>query len=494
MRMSSIFGAAPKIALRLSALALILIPALAPDLAAQLPPTDASPTARIESSLRETASSATLTGIRWPRFPDYRAELTSLYEASNWQPIWTTAGRPTPAARDAIAVLKSADDRALHPADYDAELLDRRFAELSAGAAADPRDVAWFDAALSVALLRHLSDVHVGRVNPRTLGVGISVEPKKRLGLASLVRDAAATGRARELVQAIEPRFAQYRNLLAAYAHYRTFPDSARRARKLELAIERIRWLPLLDDGPFVVVNVPGFQLYGFDSIGGTGAPSIEMNVVVGKAGAGRATPIFEDRMQYIVFRPYWVIPRSIIRNEILPATRRDGRYLARNGMELYRGDGDSGPGLPATAANLARVVQGTLGIRQKPGPRNSLGLAKFIFPNDHNVYLHGTPAQELFARARRDFSHGCIRLEDPAALAVWIFRDSTQWSRAQVEAAMNGAPSRRVNLARRIPVVIYYTTAVVRPATGAVEFYDDVYGHDARLERVLAKGYPFSS
>jgi murein L,D-transpeptidase YcbB/YkuD len=389
--------------------------------------------------------------------------------------------------------LKSADDRALHPADYDAELLERRFAALSTATSPDARDVAWFDAALSVALLRHLSDVHVGRVNPRTLGVGISVEPKKRLALASLVRDAAATGRARELVQALEPRFAQYRNLLAVYAHYRTFPDSARRARKLELAVERIRWLPLLDDGPFVVVNVPGFQLYGFDSIGGTGAPSIEMNVVVGRAGAGRATPIFEDRMEYIVFRPYWVIPRSIIRNEILPATRRDGRYLARNGMELYRGDGDSGPGLPATAANLARVVQGTLGIRQKPGPRNSLGLAKFIFPNDHNVYLHGTPATELFSRARRDFSHGCIRVEDPAALAVWILRDSTQWSRPQVEAAMNGRPSRRVNLTRRIPVVIYYTTAVVRPATGAVEFYDDVYGHDARLERALAKGYPFS-
>ena len=482
------------IALRHAAFVPTLIASLATGAAAQTPPPDASLSARVEASLRETARAATLPGIKWPRFPDYRAELTSLYDASAWQPIWTTAGHPTPAARAAIDVLKSADDRALHPADYDAELLERRFAELSTAASPGANDLAWFDAALSVALLRHLSDVHVGRVNPRTLGVGISVEPKKRLGLASLVRDAALTGRARELVQVIEPKFAQYRNLLAAYAHYRTFPDSARRARKLELAIERIRWLPLLDDGPFIVVNVPGFQLYGFDSIGGTGAPSIEMNVVVGKAGAGRTTPIFEDRMEYIVFRPYWVIPRSILRNEILPATRRNASYLARNGMELYQGDGDAGPGLPATAANLARVARGTLGIRQKPGPRNSLGLAKFIFPNDHNVYLHGTPAHELFSLARRDFSHGCIRVEDPAALAVWIFRDSTQWSRPQVEAAMNGAPSRRVNLARRIPVVIYYTTAAVRPATGAVEFYDDVYGHDARLERALAKGYPFGS
>jgi L,D-transpeptidase YcbB len=354
------------------------------------------------------------------------------------------------------------------------------------------QEVAWFDAALSVALLRHFSDVNVGRVNPRSVAVEINVAPKK-LALASLVLDAAVSARARELVQALEPKFVQYRNLLATYARYRAIPDSARRTRQLELAIERIRWLPLLDDGPFIVVNVPGFQLYGFDSIGGAGAPSLEMNVVVGKAGAGRATPLFEDRMEYIVFRPYWAVPPGIMQNEILPAVRRDGSYLARNNMELFQGDGDFGSAVPATGANLARVAGGSIGIRQKPGPRNALGPAKFIFPNDHNVYLHGTPAQELFSRARRDFSHGCIRLEDPAKLAVWVLRDSTQWSRAQVEATMKAERTRKVTLGRKLPVVIYYTTAVVRP-TGAVEFYDDVYGHDARLERALAKGYPYGS
>jgi L,D-transpeptidase YcbB len=258
------------------------------------------------------------------------------------------------------------------------------------------------------------------------------------------------------------------------------------------MAVERIRWLPALDDGPFIVVNVPSFELYAFDAVGGEGTPSIIMNVVVGKAGAGRATPLFEDEMRYIVFRPYWVIPPGIMQREILPAVRRDRGYLARNDMELYQGDGDNGRAVPTTSANLARVASGTLGIRQRPGPRNSLGPAKFIFPNDHNVYLHGTPATDLFSLARRDFSHGCIRLQDPAAVAVWVLRDKERWSRPQVEAAMNGRPSYRVDLARPLPVMIYYTTAVVRPG-GIVAFYGDVYGHDAKLERALAKGYPYA-
>src|SRR4030095_9177800 len=120
------------------------------------------------------------------------------------------------------------------------------------------------------------------------------------------------------------------------------------------------------------------------------------MNVVGGKAEVGRQTPLFERDMQYIVFRPYWVIPPGILRKEIMPAVRRDPGYLGRHDMEIYSGAG---------------------GTRRAPS--TDLGLAKFIFPNDHNVYMHGTPAQALFSRARRDFSHGCIRLEDPARFAA---------------------------------------------------------------------------
>jgi murein L,D-transpeptidase YcbB/YkuD len=525
--------------------------------------------------IREAARTGTLSELRWPRFPYYRDELTGLYSGTSWQPVWTRSGKPTPAAQHAIEVLASADERGLHPADYDAALLSRRAEALASSPSPSGRDVGWFDAALSIGVLRHVSDVHIGRVNPKNLAVGINVEPKK-LDLARVLRDAIDGDRVAELVRDAEPRFVQYRNLKVAYARYRTlaadstiptvrvpktlhpgdaFPgvdalrrrlvalgdisaesaggggagndvydtvvaggvarfqerhglvaDSvlgagtaaainvplSKRLRQLELALERIRWLPALDKGPFVVVNVPGFQLYAFDTLGTTGEPSLTMNVVVGKADVGRQTPLFERDMQYLIFRPYWVIPPGILRKEILPAVRRDPGYLAGHDMEVYSGSGDTGPALPATSANIGRVSRGELGIRRRPGPRNDLGLAKFIFPNDHNVYMHGTPAQALFSRARRDFSHGCIRLEDPARFAVWVLRDPNKWSLEQVQAAMNGSRSERVDLARPIPVTVLYTTAVVHP-DGVVSFYDDVYRHDARLEAVLEKGYPFA-
>ena len=523
--------------------------------------------------LRETARTGTLSGLRWPRFPYYRDELTGLYSGTSWQPVWTKGGRPTPAARHAIDVLSSAEERGLNAADYDAALLSRRAEALASSAPPSGRDVGWFDAALSIGMLRHVSDAHIGRVNPKNLAVGINVEPKK-LDLARVLRDAIDRDRVAELVRDAEPHFVQYRNLKLAYARYRTiaadstiptvrvtkavrpgdsFPGvealrrrlvalgdlpagsgggaaggdvydaavaagvarfqerhglvadsvlgpgtaaainvpASRRLRQIELALERIRWLPALDQGPFVVVNVPGFLLYAFDTLGTDGVPSLTMNVVVGKAEVGRQTPLFERDMQYIIFRPYWVIPPGILRKEIMPAVRRDPGYLASHDMEIYSGSGDTGPALPTTSANLARVSRGELGIRRRPGPRNDLGLAKFIFPNDHNVYMHGTPAQALFSRARRDFSHGCIRLEDPARFAVWTLRDPNEWSPEQVRSAMDGPQSRRVNLARPMPVTVLYTTAVVRP-DGVVAFYEDVYRHDARLEAVLAKGYPF--
>jgi murein L,D-transpeptidase YcbB/YkuD len=522
--------------------------------------------------LHEAAQTGTLTGLKWPRFQDYRNEITRLYSANGWQPVWTSNGRPVAAARSAIDVLRSAEDRGLHPEDYNAAKLDEQFGKLTSGTSSSARDVGWFDVALSVGLLRHVSDIHIGRVDPRKLSVGINIASKK-LDLARELSAAIARNGIPELVRRAEPPFVQYRNLKAAYARYRvlaadtTLPtvtikrtvhpgepldqlaqlrrrlvafgdlpaaaagdaasstydrltaaavarfqerhgigaDSvlgpatvaainvspAKRARQLELALERIRWLPDFSRSPFVVANVPSFQLYAFDSIGGTGTPSLQMNVVVGKADVGRKTPLFEREMQYIIFRPYWVIPPGIIANEVLPAVRRDPGYVARNDMELYSGDGDTGAAVPATGANIARTGK-DLGIRQRPGPRNALGLAKFIFPNDYNVYFHGTPATELFSRSRRDFSHGCVRVEDPAGLATWILHDPRSWSRSQVEQVMNGDRSRKVTLTRPLPVVIYYTTAVVRPE-GAVNFFADVYMHDALLERALAKGYPFA-
>ena len=168
------------------------------------------------------------------------------------------------------------------------------------------------------------------------------------------------------------------------------------------------------------------------------------MNVVVGQS-LDHKTPIFVEELEYVVFRPYWVPPYGITVKEIVPHVRRDPSYFTREDLQIVAGGEDDSPELTPTPENLAAVVAGTLHIRQKPGPKNSLGLAKFIFPNSENVYMHGTPAQQLFSRVRRDFSHGCIRLEDPARFAQWVLRDEPEWTRERIDAAMQGTKPTRV-------------------------------------------------
>ncbi len=260
------------------------------------------------------------------------------------------------------------------------------------------------------------------------------------------------------------------------------------RVRQIELAMERMRWLPKMSDRPTVFVNVPLFRLWATDPA--TGEEPLRMNVVVGKA-LNHRTPIFIEQMEYVIFRPYWNPPRGITINEIIPHARRDPSYIANQNFEIVASGDDSAPALPATKENLDKVAAGRLHIRQKPGPKNALGLAKFIFPNAENVYMHGTPAQQLFSRSRRDFSHGCIRLEDPARLGEWVLRDQPEWTRERIDAAMQGSSPTRVNLHEPLMVVLFYDTVHVN-SEGVVFFVGDIYGHDAALDRALRQGYPY--
>jgi murein L,D-transpeptidase YcbB/YkuD len=262
----------------------------------------------------------------------------------------------------------------------------------------------------------------------------------------------------------------------------------AKRVRQLELAMERERWLPDLAGHPNVFVNIALFRLWGDPASRGT--EPLRMNVVVGKS-LNHQTPIFVEQMEYVIFHPYWNPPPSIIRNEILPHARKDPAYLDKEDMEIVADGSDDAAALAATEENLAAVAAGRLTLRQRPGPKNSLGLAKFIFPNDENVYMHGTPASQLFSRARRDFSHGCIRLEDPARFAEWVLRDQPEWDRAHIDKAMQGDRPTHVTLKNKLTVVLFYNTAHVN-SEGVAYFVDDIYGHDAALDAALRRGYPY--
>jgi murein L,D-transpeptidase YcbB/YkuD len=261
----------------------------------------------------------------------------------------------------------------------------------------------------------------------------------------------------------------------------------AARVRQIELSLERLRWLPHIGDGPLVAVNIPMFRMWTWDSVPDSVMPRSTMGVIVGRA-LTTETPIFIQEMRSVVLRPYWNVPASIAREEILPAIRRDPTYLERQDMEIVSGQSDIAASVPLSPESLARVERGELRVRQRPGPRNALGLVKFVFPNDENVYMHDTPAHELFSRSRRDFSHGCIRVEDPVALAEWVLGNEPDWTRERILSAMQGKESRTVTLSRPVQVVLFYVTAVVMPDDGSVRFAEDIYRHDAALERALSR------
>lgn len=261
------------------------------------------------------------------------------------------------------------------------------------------------------------------------------------------------------------------------------------RVRQIELTLERWRWLPASFTAPPIIVNIPAYRLFAFTSFTDREDSMLAMDVVVGSAFE-HDTPVFAADMRYLVFRPYWEVPVSIMRDELGPKALSDPEFLKREGMILVEGESNLAPALPPTPENLKRIGN-DLRVRQLPGPLNALGLVKFVLPNAHGVYLHDTAAKGLFARSRRDLSHGCIRVRDPVGLAAHVLRDQPQWTRERIRAAMDTDDNVRVDFTRPVPVYIVYATAVARDS-GELYFYSDVYGLDQKLDELLRKGYPY--
>ena len=253
------------------------------------------------------------------------------------------------------------------------------------------------------------------------------------------------------------------------------------RARQIALAMERLRWTPLLQAPRMIVVNVPEFVLRAYEVRDGRVEVKARMKVVVGKALDTR-TPLIEAQMRYIEFSPYWNVPASIASKELVPLLRRRPERFAREGYEFVAGDGRVDTVL--TPGKLDAVLAERLRIRQRPGPTNPLGDIKFAFPNRESIFLHHTPATGLFGRARRDFSHGCIRVEEPVALARFVLAPQPGWTPERIGAAMASGVSTTLPLVAPLPVLIAYATAIVKE--GGIFFYDDLYGHDRALDAAL--------
>jgi len=374
----------------------------------------------------------------------------------------------------------------LDPQDYDVARLGLLVTE----GLRTPAERAEFDATLSVASLRVLRALRTGRVANRESG---SLTRQDSVDFAATLGALASSAAPSLVLDAQEPQFDQYRRLKVAYSEYAARPEmdseAIARARAIALSLERWRQLPQSTSPTQIIVNIPAFQMQVLQTDGDSVAEILKMDIVVGTAFKNQ-TPAFSDSMQYIVFAPYWNVPASIARSELVDIGMRDPYLLTMNNYEIVNLKGRV---LPATLVSVRAVKDGTAHIRQLPGGMNSLGRVKFMFPNQYDIYLHDSPIQGAFARQRRDVSHGCIRLADPAALARLLLRDQKGWDATAVEKALALKAPLRVNLTRAVPVHILYATAVVE-TNGRVVFHDDIYGRDSDLAAELSRGYPYGA
>ena len=517
----------------------------------------------------EKVDTSKVPNLRWPNFSDYDAYIQTFYDDRNYEVAWTRDGAPTATATAFIQQFQDAASKGLIPEDYDAPRWAERVQALN-NKSADA--ISLFDVAMTVNVMRYISDLRIGRVNPSHFNFEIPVQDK-RYDLAEFVSDNVVDATdVPKLIVGVEPDSDDYRKTEQALAHYldlakqqeqagaeplptvvkpvakgEAYPAAAALLARLQLegdapadaaletptstifnatlsdavknyqhrhgftedgkltpqtikslnvpmtarvaqlqdSLERWRWLPEPYLHARLMVNLPEFVLRGFDP---DHKLDFTMRVVVGQVMGQHETPVFTHMMKYLVFRPYWNVPVDIARKELVPHMAANKGYLASKNFEVT-----NNKGVVQTDYTVKQVAQGAVMVREKPGPKNSLGLVKFMFPNQYDIYLHSTPAVSLFDRTRRDFSHGCIRVQKPIDLAVWVLQgQGGDWDLDKVKAAMDSGPDNKtISLKTPLPIVIFYLTAVVAE-DGQIDFFDDIYGYDSEMQKVFSKGPPY--
>jgi murein L,D-transpeptidase YcbB/YkuD len=405
-------------------------------------------------------------------------DVQRFYELRDGRPAWINRRGPSSAASDALAAIERASGHGLPDAYRRADLEATRdaIAEFDGTDDALAAQLAAFEVGITSSLLEVGRDVAIGRTRPPVA----TWESRSDDPTLDLAAGLSSAGRRLEVwLDGQAPRHPQYRALQTALSALRPTADDAdvsERMRLISLNMERWRWMPAELGPNHVLVNVPRFEVAVYED----GRPALSMPVVVG-ARATR-TPIFSGRLETVVFSPYWNIPESIAVGETSVTASEDLDYLRRNGIEVL----DAATRLPIDPESVDwedREAVRRLALRQRPGAANALGHVKFLFPNPHNVYMHDTPADALFERDIRALSHGCIRLQDPAAMARYLLRDAAEWSDERIDRAMRSGEEQHVRLETPLPVHVAYLTAWVNEQ-GVLELFRDVYGYDTKPKR----------
>jgi len=492
-------------------------------------------------------------------------QLSTLYQLNGNQPLWLGKNRSSTKIEKAFTLLKNADADGLNPNDYDTDVLHQNFQLAITLPQTATNELAKFDTALSIALLRFINDLHNGRVKPQQFSYPSEFGNKPSLNAASLIKQHLDQDSLEQLPGIAAPQFTQYRKLKQVLSQYRKAPKepnfeplvfdkplhlgdrhpqlaelrkrltalgslpaetsdlalsteqryseslmeavkefqrasglkmdgvigqqtaamlnqtTEQKILQVELAMERVRWLPEDLNGPLIIVNIPAYQLWAFNSL--DDPEILNMKVIVGKA-VNHQTPVLFEEMKYLEFMPYWNIPRNIMNKEILPKLYSDWGYLQSQDIELVQVYDDGASSWDSIFDDIRR---GKLRARQRPGSKNPLGKVKFIFPNKADVYLHDTSTPRLFSHNRRDFSHGCVRVEKAEELAEFVLghQPNSTWDIEHIREAMAGPKTRRVGLKRSIPVLFFYTTTFV-DQDNRVHFYPDVYKQNTALKKAL--------
>jgi murein L,D-transpeptidase YcbB/YkuD len=403
------------------------------------------------------------------------------YQSRGYLPAWVDGDRTTPQWKDLVQQLKYSDRHGLDPANYHVAEFEQQREQSQTkteGTRFPLERVPEMDARMTFAYLSYAADLLGWDTNPKAI-YNNWIAPAKQVDLAAQLTDAVATGSVRASLEALAPTHQQYKGLQAALAAERDHPSG--HADQIRMNMERWRWAPHDLGERYILVNVPAYQMQVMEG----DKPALAMRIIVGKPDW--PTPLFSDKMTYVVFSPYWNIPANILKEEALPHLVKDPDWLRRNNMEVV---GTSGDIVDASAVDWSdEQAVSAVRLRQAPGPENALGLVKFIFPNNFNVYLHDTPTDKLFFKDRRALSHGCIRVENPVGLAHYVMRDRPEWTPQRISTAMHEQEEQTVKLKDPIPVHIGYWTAWVGPDGKTVTYLDDPYGLDARQLQLMKQG-----
>jgi murein L,D-transpeptidase YcbB/YkuD len=456
--------------MRVGVLSLVLVCALAPACAKKVDNAQyVEPMKQIVSRTPEWVEKTALGRSLW------KIE-RAFYESRGHIPAWVDGDETTPHWKALVEELKYSEAHGLMPARYGVEAFEQQRTQSQTkmhGTRFAVEQVPELDAKMTYAYLRYAADLLGWTHSARDVHKNWLTEPKTE-DLAARLTNAIAGNRVRESLEELAPTHPQYKGLQAALALEQTSPSG--RADQIRMNMERWRWAPRDLGDRYVLINVPAYIM----QVNESDAPVLSMRVIVGEPD--NQTPLFSDEMTYMVFSPYWNIPPGILRDETLPRVARDPDFLRRNNIEVV---GTSGETLDPSAIDWSEGAQGVR-FRQRPGADNALGLVKFIFPNNFNVYLHDTPTDKLFFKEKRALSHGCIRIEQPLEMARYVLRDQPEWTETKITQAMQARQERTVKLKTPIPVHIGYWTAWVEPDGKTVTYTDDPYGIDVKHAALL--------